>query len=138
MRYTTRSCFQPGSSLATVGIHKVCQSIFMGAALSIMLVGCQKTDTPAVTSDGKPSQTITNVTSIPQPPTRDPSLPEPAAVFGERGVGEKAKAMQDTAALQKEPTHAQEMTKQEESIAMPLPGQAGDESVADLDKSKRK
>ncbi|GEM_PF-2300505 len=138
MRYTTRSCFQPESSPATVGIHEVCQSIFVGAALSMMLAGCQKTDTPAVTSDGKPSQTITNVTPVPQTPARDPSLPEAAAVFGAPDAGEKAKAMQDTAALQKEPAHAQEMTKQEESIAMPLPGQAGDESAAGLDKSKRK
>ena len=138
MRYTTRSCFQPASSPATVGIHKVCQSIFMGAALSMMLAGCQKADAPAVTSDGKPAQTITNVTPIPQTPTRDPSLPEAAAVFGERDAGEKAKAMQDTARLQKEPTHAQEMTKQEESIAMPLPGQGGDHSATGLDKSKGK
>jgi len=138
MRYTTRSCFQPASSPATVGIHKVCQSIFIGAALSMMLAGCQKTDAPAVTSDGKPSQTVTNVTPIPQGPARDPSLPEAAAVFGAPSAGEKAKAMQDTTALQKEPAHAQEMTKQEESMAMPLPGQAGDHSAAGLDKSKRK
>jgi hypothetical protein len=65
MRYTPRSCFQPASSLAAVGIHKVCQSIFMGAALSMMLAGCQKTDAPAVTPDGKPSQTITNVYTRP-------------------------------------------------------------------------
>ena len=136
MRYTTRSCFQPASS--KVGIHKLCQSIFMGAALSMMLAGCQKTDAPAVTSDGMPSQTVTNVTPIPQTPARDPSLPEATAVFGAPDAGEKAKAMQDTARLQKEPTHAQEMTKQEESIAMPLPGQAGDHSATDLDKSKGK
>jgi hypothetical protein len=89
-----RSCFQPASS--TVGIHKLCQSIFLGAALSMMLAGCQKTDAPAVKSDGTPSQTITNVTPVPQAPTRDTSLPEAAAVFGARDAGEKAKAMQDT------------------------------------------
>lgn len=138
MRNTMRSCFQPASSPATVGIHKVCQYIFMGAAFSMMLVGCQKTDAPAVTPDGKPSQTVTNVTPIPQTPARDPSLPEAAAVFGAPSAGEKAKAMQDTTALQKEPTHAQEMTKQEESIAMPLPGQGTDDSATGLDKSKRK
>lgn len=119
-------------------MNKVCQSIVMGAALSMMLVGCQKNDAPAVTSDGKSSQTVTNVTPVPQTPTRDPSVPEAAAVFGARDAGEKAKAMQDTTALQKEPTHAQEMTKQEESIAMPLPGQGSDHSVTGLDKSKRK
>ncbi|MGZ5952366.1 MAG: hypothetical protein ACXWO1_19765 [Isosphaeraceae bacterium] len=59
-------------------------------------------------------------------------------MFGAPGAGEKAKAMQDTARLQKEPTHAQEMTKQEESIAMPLPGQGSDDSATGLDKSKRK
>jgi hypothetical protein len=45
--------------------------------------------------------------------------------------------MQDTAALQKEPAHQKVMTKQEESKAMPLPGQGTDDSATGLDKSKR-
>ena len=119
-------------------MNRVFRFIFMGAAFAMTLTGCQKNDAPAVTSNGEPSQTVTNATPIPQMPTRDPSVPNATTVFGAQDAADKAKAMQDTAALQKEPSHEKEMTKQEESKAMPLPGQGTDHSATGLDKSKRR
>ena len=110
-------------------MNTVSGSILIGAALSMLLLGCQKQDEPAV-ARVQPSAIVTNnAAPIPQMPTSDPSLPE---------VAGKATATQDTTALQRKADPQAKMTKEEESKAMPLPSQANDHSTTALDKSKGK
>jgi hypothetical protein len=110
------------------------RSVLVGTALAILLTGCQKSGAPAVTSNREPSQTVTNAMPIPQMPKGDPSVPDAATVFGAQDAADKAKGMQDTTALQQKSAPQDKMTKEEESKAMPLPGQAGDGSTTTLDK----
>ena len=117
-------------------MNKVSCSFLVSAALATTLAGCQNNDVSAVTSNGEPSQTATKLARIPQMPSSDASLPDATAVFGAQAVADKTKGMQDTSALQKEPPHEKVMTIQEESKAMPLPGQGTDDSATSLDKSK--
>jgi hypothetical protein len=117
-------------------MNNASRSLFVGAALAVALAGCQKSDAPAVTSNGMPTERITNTAPIPQMPKGDPSLPDAATVFAAQDATDKTKAMQDTTALQQKPAPQEPMTKTEESKAMPLPGQANDHSTTALDKSK--
>ena len=112
------------------------RSIFAGAALAMALSGCQKSDAPAITSNGVPPEPLTNAAPVPQFHKGDPSVPDASIVFATQDAAEKAKAMQDTAALQQKPAPQEEMTKVEESKAMPLPGQANDHSTTALDTNK--
>lgn len=107
-------------------MNKVPRSIFIGAALAMLIAGCEKSSAPAIMSNSAPPLPVTNAAPIPQVPKGDPSLPDAATVF----------ATQDTTALQKKPATSEKMTKAEESKAMPLPGQANDHSTPALDKSK--
>ncbi len=96
----------------------------------MLLVGCQKNDAPAQVSNGQPSSTATTTTApIAPASTPDPSLPAATA---------KAAGTQDTTTLQHKAAPQEKMTKDEESKAMPLPGQANDHSTTALDKSKSK
>ena len=117
-------------------MNKPSRSIFIAAALALALAGCQKSDSPPVTSTGAPPRPVTNAAPIPQMPKGDPSLPDAANALAAQDAADKTKAMQDTAALQQKPAPQEEMTKAEESKAMPLPGQANDHSTTALDKGK--
>jgi hypothetical protein len=117
-------------------MSRVSRSIFAGAALAMVLAGCQKSDAPAVTSNGTPPQPVTSATPIPQMPKADSPVPDAATAFAAQDAAEKTKAMQDTTALQQKPAPQEKMTKVEESKAMPLPGQANDHSTTALDKNK--
>src|SRR5512141_362821 len=97
-------------------MNKVSRSIFAGAALAMMLAGCQKSDAPANTTNSEPAQTVTDAAPIPQMPKGDPSVPDAAATFAAQDV-DKAKSMQETAALQQKPAPQEAMTKSEESKA---------------------
>ena len=110
--------------------------IFVGAALALALAGCQKSDPTMSTSNGVPPEPVASATPIPQFPKGDPSVPDAATVFAAQDAAEKAKAMQDTAALQQQPAPQEPMTAAEESKAMPLPSQANDHSTTALDKNK--
>lgn len=111
-------------------MNTVSRSTLIGAALVLLLVGCQKTNEPAVTSSGQPSPSVTNSPApIAQTATPDPSVPEAAG----KGAG-----TQDPTALQGKAAPQAMMTRQEESKAMPLPSQANDHSTTALDKSKGK
>lgn len=102
------------------------RSILVGAALVMVLAGCQRKDEPAVTSSGQPAPNVTsNTVPMPQTSTPVPPLPEVAGKTAETTA-------ESTAGTQKE------LTKQEESQAMPLPGQANSHSTTALDKSKSK
>ena len=117
-------------------MNKASRSIFIGAALAMVLAGCQRSDAPPVTSNGAPPQPVTNAAPIPQMPKGDPSLPDAANALAAQDAADKTKAMQDTTALQQKATPQEEMTRAEESKAMPLPSQANDHSTPALDKSK--
>ena len=117
-------------------MNKACRSVFIGAALAMVMAGCQKGDAPAITSNGAPPQPVANATPIPQMPKGDPSVPDAATVFAAQDAADKTKSMQDTTALQHKPAPQERMTKAEESKAMPLPGQANDHSTTALDKGK--
>jgi hypothetical protein len=111
-------------------MNDVSRTVLVGAALAMLLVGCQKTDTVPATSSSQPSPTVaTTPASIPATSTPDPSLPAATA---------KAAGTQDTTALQHKAAPQEEMTKDEESKAMPLPGQANDHSTTALDRSRSK
>lgn len=111
-------------------MNNVSRFVVIGAALAMLLVGCQKKDGVPATSGSQPSPTVTTTPApIPAASTPDPSLPAATA---------KAAGTQDTTALQHKAAPQEKMTKDEESKAMPLPGQANDHSTTALDKSKSK
>jgi hypothetical protein len=117
-------------------MNKVSRTVFMGLAISIALAGCQPADTPGTASNGAPPESVVTRTPIPQFPKGDPSVPDASTVFAAQDAADKAKAMEDTAALQQKPAPQEPMTKAEESTAMPLPAQANDHSTTALDKNK--
>ena len=117
-------------------MNRVSRSVFAGVALAVVLAGCQKSDAPAVTSIGAPPQPVTSATPTPQFPKGDPSVPDAGSALATQDAADKTKAMQDTTALQQKQAPQEEMTKAEESKAMPLPGQANDHSTTALDKNK--
>ena len=117
-------------------MNTVSRSMLACAAFAMVLAGCQKTDPPATTSIAPPQQPATNQSPVAQMPKGDPSVPDVATTFAARDVAEKTHAMQDTATLQRKAAPQEEMTKAEESKAMPLPGQANDHSTTALDKNK--
>jgi hypothetical protein len=98
---------------------KISRSVLAGAALALVLAGCQKSD--VVSANWK-----------------DPSVPDAATAFAAQDAANKAKATQDTAAVQAQSKVApqEKMTKAEESKAMPLPGQANDHSTPVPGKNK--
>jgi len=114
----------------------VSRSIFAGAALAMVLAGCQKSDAPGIVSSGAPLQPVTNATPGPQVSNGTPSVPDAATTFAAQDAADKTKATPDTTALQQKSAPQEKMTKAEESMAMPLPGQANDHSTTALDKNK--
>ena len=120
-------------------MDKVSGSIFMCAAVAVLLVGCQRQEAPTALSQQEPRQTVVaDATPIPQTSTRDPSVPDAATALAADDAADKAKAMQDTTELQQKPAPQEEMTKAEEVKAMPLPSQANDHSTTALDKNGTK
>ncbi len=118
-------------------MNRASRSIFAGAALAMVLAGCQKSDAPASTSSGAPPESVTtNASPVPQMPKGDPSLPDAATALAAQDAADKTKALQDATALQQKPAPQDKMTKTEESKAMPLPGQANDHSTTAVDKNK--
>ena len=112
------------------------RSIFIGAAIAVAVAGCQQSDESAVTSNGMPSERVTNTAPIPQFPKGDPSVPDASTVFAAQDAADKAQAMQETTAMQQKAAPQEPMTKAEESKAMPLPAQANDHSTTAIDKNK--
>ena len=112
------------------------RSIFIGVALAMVLAGCQQSDEPAVTSNGMPSERVTSTTPIPQVPKGDPSVPDASTVFAAQEAADKAKAIEDTNAMQQTAAPQEPMTEAEESKAMPLPAQANDHSTTAIDRNK--
>ena len=117
-------------------MNTLSRSVFAGVALAMVMAGCQRSDAPAIISNGAPPQPVANATPIPQMPKGDPSVPDAATAFAAQDAAEKTKAMQETTALQQKPAPQEKMTRAEESKAMPLPGQANDHSTTALDKNK--
>jgi hypothetical protein len=117
-------------------MNRASRSILTGAALALLLGGCQKSDAPTITSNGAPPRPASDATPIPQMPKGDPSVPDAATAFAAQDATAKTKAMEDTRALQQTPAPQEKMTKAEASKAMPLPGQANDHSTTALDKNK--
>ncbi|MEO8302687.1 MAG: hypothetical protein ABI724_01075 [Betaproteobacteria bacterium] len=111
-------------------------SLLAGAAVALLMAGCQKNELPAVTSAYKPSSTLGSAASIPPVSTRDPSVPDASKVFAAQDAADRAKAMQDAAAVPGQSAPQKAMTQAEESKAMPLPGPASDHSTTALDKKK--
>ncbi|MBK6805969.1 MAG: hypothetical protein IPG84_14500 [Betaproteobacteria bacterium] len=119
-----------GSTLMERLMNTLSRTILMGAALAMLLAGCQKKDEARRGVDGTAiGNRHQQFAPIPQTSTPDPSLPEAAGNAG---------ATQTTTALQHKAAPQGKMSKEEESKAMPLPGQANDHSTTALDKSKSK
>lgn len=117
-------------------MNKVSRSILTGTALALVLVGCQRSEAPAIPSNGAARQPAINATPIPQMPKGDASVPDASSALATQDAADKAKATPDTTALQHKQAPQESMTKAEESKAMPLPGQANDHSTTALDKKK--
>jgi hypothetical protein len=110
--------------------------MLVAAALAVGVAGCQNRDATNTTTNDALPPSAASTTPMAQVPPGDPSLPDASAVVAALDAADKAKAMQETAALQKKPAPQEKMTKGEESKAMPLPGQANDHSTTALDKRK--
>jgi hypothetical protein len=109
-----------------VPVSKVKRRHVALAACAILAAGCGRNEVDAVAPNGQPSQVATNHASIPQAFARDPSVPDASTVFAEQDAADKAKA-----ALALPPqvaTPGKKMTKEEESKAMPMPGQVNNHS----------
>ena len=114
-------------------MKRLSRSVLAGAALALVLAGCQKSDAPEVPSSGASPQPVTNASPIAAMPKGDPSVPDAATAFAAQDAADRTKAMQDTTALRQKSEPQEKMTKAEESKAMPLPGQANDHSNTALD-----
>jgi hypothetical protein len=122
------------SNLTEQMMDKISGSIFLYAAVAVLLAGCQRQEAPSALSKEEPRQTvIADATSVPQLPMRDPSLPDAATVLAAEDTAEKAKPTQE-AELQQKPAAQVDMTKAEEAKAMPPSSQANDQSTTTLDK----
>jgi hypothetical protein len=117
-------------------MNKKLRPIFIGAALAMALAACQKSDAPAVVSNGAPPESVSNAAPIPQFAKGDPSVPDASKVFAAQDAEEKAKLAQDVTTLQQKAEPQEAMTRTEEAKAMPLPGQANDHSTTALDNNK--
>jgi hypothetical protein len=102
----------------------------------MVLAGCQRSDSPAVVKDGAPPQAVITAAPTAQTSKGDPSVPDAASAFPAKDASDKTKTMEDTTALQQKAAPQEKMTKEEESKAMPLPGQANDHSTTAVDKNK--
>ena len=117
-------------------MDRIADSIFVCAAAAILLAGCQK-QAPTALSKEEPRQVVVAATTpLPQTTTRDPSLPDAAAALAAEDPTEKAKGTRE-AELQQKPPAQVDMTKEEETKAMPLPSQANDHSTTALDKNPK-
>ena len=114
-----------------VMMNKIFGSVFVGVCLVAVVAGCQKNDGTTNKPTVGSSATAGNSKPLSQPPMPDPSRPDAAAVFAGRDAA-------DANAPQQGPAAVKEMTKEEESKKMPLPGQANNHSSTALDKSPAK
>jgi hypothetical protein len=140
---------------ANDGQHdNISRAIFAGAALALLLTGCERTDRPAITASTE-RLVIADATPIPQANPRDPSLPDAATALAQDDA-EKAKAADASTAAplvatspespnkeidatgQLKPAPQEPITKAEEKTVMPLPSQANDHSTTALDRNTEK
>jgi hypothetical protein len=115
-------------------MKKLSTSILTGAAFALLLVGCQQDDPDPRTSDAG-SPIIDGDARISPAPARDPSLPAAADApgTGTNMEGQKS-GNQDSSAI-RDQTSPDTLTREEERNDMPLPGQNGDHSTPNPDKS---
>src|SRR5512137_1052757 len=104
-------------------MNSASRSLFASAALAVVLAGCQRSDLPAMAKGGAPPQSEINAAQVSQKSKGDPSVPDAASALPAQDAPDKTKAMQDTTGLQQNAVPQETMTKDEESKAMPLPGQ---------------
>jgi hypothetical protein len=107
----------PAEAPKTVPVSKVKRRHVALAACAILASGCGRDD--PVAHNGQPTQVATNHGPIPQAFARDPSVPDASEVF----------AAQAAIVPQPAATPEKKMTKDEESKAMPMAGQANNHSA---------
>ncbi len=110
-------------------MNKSLRSVFLGAACAMLAAGCGKNEGSAVASNGQPSQIETSSPPRIQVFARDPSVPDASAVFAAQAALDKSKGTAETIIPPQAPTPQKKMTKQEESKAMPMPGQVNNHST---------
>lgn len=106
----------------------------LGLALTLSLVACGRDPKPVMAVPAQipaPAGAVTTAGAGP-----NPSVPDASGTFAAQDSAERAKALQDQGALNKSGPPST-MSKEQESKAMPLPGQANDHSTAVRD-DKRK
>ncbi|MBS0337545.1 MAG: hypothetical protein JSS40_12160 [Proteobacteria bacterium] len=67
------------------------RSVLLGAACAMLVAGCGRNDTPAVASNGQPSQIATTSPPMIQVFARDPSVPDANAAFAAQDALDKAR-----------------------------------------------
>jgi hypothetical protein len=102
----------------------------ISVAFAVLLAGCQHRDEAALALAPSAAPLRAASSRIVAPPSPDPSLPDAASVFEPYGA---RAAVSNIAAVQQQALPQEKMTKEEESMAMPLPGQANDHSSLALD-----
>ncbi|MNR90721.1 hypothetical protein D3C72_217120 [compost metagenome] len=93
------------------------RSILVSAFLAVLLIGCKKAETPPVPKVDSGGSVATPAASMPPSEASTP----PAAAGAVSGSGDAAGATQAT---------PKELSKAEESAAMPMSGQANNHSTA--------
>ncbi len=107
----------------------------LGLALTLSLVACGRDN-----GLGAAEQAATTAplgTPIRSTVEADTSVPDAATSFAAQDAAARAKALQDTAAALNKSGPPSTMTKEQESKAMPLPGQANDHSATARDDKKK-
>jgi hypothetical protein len=120
-----------GTVLKESEMNVASASTAISVAFAVLLAGCQHGDGAAVTL--APSEAPLRAASsriVAPRSTTDRSLPDAASVFEPHGA---SATISNIAAVQQQALPQEKMTKEEESMAMPLPGQANDHSSLALD-----
>ena len=101
-------------------------ALLLGAVLAAGLAACGPDVVAPFVVPVSPE--VAQVAAGPQVAAPDTSVPDASATFAAQDLADRAKALQDAAALNK-PNPPTTMTPAQESKSMPLPGQANDHSA---------
>jgi len=109
----------------------------LSLAVALSLAACGRDSGPVVVAPAPVVATAAIGPAAPAGVRMDTSVPDATSVFAAQAAAERAKALQDAAAAANNSGPPNSMSKEQESKAMPLAGQANDHSTPGRD-DKRK
>jgi hypothetical protein len=109
-----------GSTQLEKKMNKSSVRVLCGAALTMSLMGCLAHEAPFEMTSNTPAQPGMSL---------DPSVPDASSVFAAQDAADATLAAKQSVALPKPIVVGKEMTKEQESKAMPMPGQTNDHST---------